>query len=60
MTMTEAEADQRSTELNAQLGAAGKDREYYVPVQADDGSWVVEKRKSKPTLLEFLIDAIPP
>ncbi len=58
--MTEAEADQRSRELNEQLGAAGDSNEFCVPVQAEDGTWDVEKRKSKPKLIDRIIGAFPP
>lgn len=58
--MTEAEAEQRAKELNLQLGAQGNDLDYHMPVQAEDGSWGVEKRRSKPSWFARIIDAIPP
>ena len=57
--MTEAEADLRAKELNLQLGAAKEGNAFYVPVQAEDGTWEVERRESKPPgLFESLMDAI--
>ncbi len=55
--MTEAEADQRAKELNKQLGAAGERYAYYSAVEAEDGSWDVERRESKPGLFARIIEA---
>ncbi|MDQ3631094.1 MAG: hypothetical protein M3417_07470 [Actinomycetota bacterium] len=58
--MTEREADERAKVLNQQLGAAQDDQTYYMPIQASDGSWDIEKRTSKPGLLGRIIEAFPP
>ncbi len=50
--MTEAEANSRQKELNADLGAAWEERDFYVAVQRKGGDWDVERRHAKLTRRE--------
>jgi hypothetical protein len=57
--MTEAEADRLAARRNHQLGLAGEDDRFFVPVQDPDGGWRVEERHETKGRLARLFDAMP-
>jgi len=61
--VTEDEANRRSKELNADLGAGGEERDFYLPVQREHDEWDVERQRPKLTWGERiwrLVDFLPP
>ena len=58
MISEQAVAENRARIRNKEIGATGDDERYAIAVQQEDGTWTVEERRGKKSLLKRIGNAL--